>query len=106
MELPAPSPRVVAAVHAGARWLKAHAVYGQTYDPKLGVVARAGAGPTWARLYDPETLRPIFANRDGVKLFDASRLTDRRTGYAWFRGEAAATLRRYDAWAPRHPATP
>ena len=104
MELPDPSPRVVTAVHAGARWLRAHAVRGMAYDPRLGVVARPDAPPTWARLYDPETLRPMFANRDGVKLFDPSRLTDRRTGYAWFRGEAAAMLLRYDAWARRHPA--
>jgi PelA/Pel-15E family pectate lyase len=45
-----------------------------------------------------ETDRPIFANRDGVKLYDWNQLTDRRTGYAWFGTEPGSALKKYDKW--------
>jgi PelA/Pel-15E family pectate lyase len=50
------------------------------------------------------TNRPIFANRDGVLLYDFNLLTDRRTGYNWYGTEPAASLKSYAAWAPTHPA--
>ena len=61
------------------------------YDAN-GFRAQAGAGQLWARIAEIGTNRPIFANRDGVKLYDFDQLTDRRTGYSWFgdrsRGDA------------------
>jgi hypothetical protein len=52
------------------------------------------------------TGRPIFSNRDGVKLYDHSRLTDRHSGYRWFTRAPTALLAEYDRWAAAHPRTP
>jgi PelA/Pel-15E family pectate lyase len=103
MTLPNPDQRVVRAVHAAADWFRANAIMGYSYDFREGLAARAGAGPIWARLTEIGTRRPIFANRDGVKLYDWNKLTDRRTGYAWFGTEPAAALRKYDRWSRTHP---
>ena len=69
-----------------------------------GLRADPNGGPIWARLTEIGTNRPIFANRDGVKLYDWDKLTDRRTGYAWFGTEPAAALKEYDEWAQAHRA--
>ena len=44
----------------------------------------ADAPPLWGRLYEIGTNRVIMANRDGVKLYDWNKLTDRRSGYGWY----------------------
>jgi PelA/Pel-15E family pectate lyase len=103
MTLPNPDQRVVRSVHAAADWFRANAIMGYSYDFRDGLAPRAGAGPIWARLTEMGTRRPIFANRDGVKLYDWNKLTDRRTGYAWFGTEPAAALRKYDRWSRTHP---
>jgi PelA/Pel-15E family pectate lyase len=98
MSLPDPDARVVAAVHAAAAWFRAHAIMGYRYDVETGLQAEPGAGPIWARLSEIDTGRPIFANRDGVKLYDWNQLTDRRAGYAWFGTEPGSALKKYDRW--------
>lgn len=106
MSLRDPDPRVVEAVHAAAAWFRETAIYGFEYrHPEL--TAKEGAGPIWARFYEIGTNRPIFSNRDGTILYDWRELEDeRRRGYAWYRTGAADVLRRYEAWARRHPAVP
>ena len=103
MSLPSPNPAVVRAVHAAAGWFRTVAIHGYTYGSDFVLREQPGAGPIWARLYEIGTNRPIFANRDGVKLYDWNQLTDRRTGYAWFGTAPAATLRQYDSWAVTNP---
>jgi PelA/Pel-15E family pectate lyase len=102
MTLASPNARVVAAVHAAADWFKLTTINGYVYDAN-GLRAQAGAGPLWARIAEIGTNRPIFANRDGVKLYDFNQLTDRRTGYDWFGTAPAATLKTYATWALSHP---
>ena len=102
METPDPSPRVVAAVYAGAAWYRRVAIHDSVYvDQELRT--ERGAGPMWARLYEIGTDRPIFSNREGITLYDWNQLTDRRRGYGWFTVEPAATLKRYDRWVRTHP---
>ena len=103
MSVPSPEARVVEAVHAAAAWFRANAIYGYSYDFTAGRKAQPGAGPLWARMVEIGTDRPIFANRDGVKLYDYERLTDRRTGYGWYSEEPASALRQYERWSTRHP---
>jgi pectinesterase len=103
MDVDDPVDSVVAAVHDAAEWFRAHEIRGFDYSPPRGLVANARAEPLWARLTDLETDRPIFANRDGVKLYDYDRLTDRRTGYAWYSREPAAALKQYERWSGEHP---
>jgi PelA/Pel-15E family pectate lyase len=104
MELPDPDARTVAAVHAAAAWFRRSAIGGYHYDYRTGLETRPGAGPLWARMYELGTGRPLFSNRDGVRLYDWNQLTDRRSGYAWYTEQPRSTLRRYDKWARLHPA--
>jgi PelA/Pel-15E family pectate lyase len=106
MSIDQPSARVVAAVHGAAAWFRANAIYGYTYDFAAGRREQPGAGPLWARMVEIGSNRPIFSNRDGIKLYDYDRLTDRRTGYGWYAEEPRAALRQYERWAARHPASP
>jgi PelA/Pel-15E family pectate lyase len=104
MTLDAPTPAVTLAVHAAADWFRATQITGYVYDAAAGTyTAQAGAGPLWARIAEIGTNRPIFANRDGLLLYDFAKLTDRRTGYTWFGTWPKATLATYDTWAKTHP---
>jgi PelA/Pel-15E family pectate lyase len=103
MSLPTPDDDVVRAVHASAAWFRERAITGFRYDG-YGLRADPNGGPIWARLTEVGSNRPIFANRDAVKLYDWDKLTDRRTGYAWFGTEPAAALKEYDEWAQAHRA--
>lgn len=102
MSLPSPDAGVVRAVRAAAAFLRANAISGYAYDARDGLRASTGGTLLWARLYEIETHRPIFSNRDGVTLYDWNKLTDRRTGYAWFGTEPAAALKTYDTWSRHH----
>jgi PelA/Pel-15E family pectate lyase len=103
MTLTNPDARVVAAVHAAADWFKLTAITGYAYDDAGGFRPQAGAGSLWARIAEIGTNRPIFANRDGITLYDFAQLTDRRTGYAWFGTAPSASLKTYATWAVSHP---
>lgn len=105
MGVESPGPAVVAAVHDAAAWFRETAVYGYDYDNTRGeLVARTGAGPIWARLYEIGTNRPIFGDRDGVTRYDLTEVSEeRRRGYAWYSNVPVATLRRYDTWARQYP---
>lgn len=101
LDEPEQTPRVAAAVSSAARWFRANAIGGLSYEHY--VLRRSpGAGPLWGRMVDVGTGRPIFANRDGVKLDQYDRLTDRRTGYRWY---TAAPRRFLRDWSDRR-ATP
>ena len=99
----APSPAVVAGVHAAAAWLRARAITGMAYDRQTGPRPDPNAPLIWARLYELGTGRPMFSNRDGVKRYDWNELTDRRSGYAWYTREPASVLARYETWTARKP---
>jgi PelA/Pel-15E family pectate lyase len=100
MSLPT-NPEATAAVHAAASWFEAHETRGFRYGG-YGLVKDDNAPPLWARLTDLETGRPIFANRDGIKLYDWNQLTDRRSGYGWFGTEPATALAQYREWSRTH----
>lgn len=102
MELDAPSPEVVGAVHAAADWFRRSALADLVYEYGVGPRTVAGAPPIWARMYELGTGRPLFSNRDGVRRYRYDELTDRRQGYAWYSDQPRTTLRRYDAWARTH----
>lgn len=104
MRLPDPDARIVRAVAGAAAWLRARALYGFTYRGQQ-LRRHPGAGPLWARLYELGSGRPIFSDRNGVRLYDWNRLRDRRRGYNWFTAAPDTTLRTYASWARHHPPT-
>jgi PelA/Pel-15E family pectate lyase len=113
MGLPEPSPQAVAAVHAGAAWLRQAALSDIAWtatSPEAGRrrIASPGAGPIWARYYQIEPLRqpiqPVFGDRDRSIHDDVNELSlERRNGYAWYGTRPAEALAAYAGWSQRHP---
>ena len=102
MSLLKPDTSVIAAVYGANEWFASHAIRGYRYAG-YALTADASAGPIWPRLTDMVNDRPIFANRDGIKLYDFNKLTDRRTGYGWFGTEPEAVMRQFAAWKRVYP---
>jgi PelA/Pel-15E family pectate lyase len=102
MSLQSPNARVVQAVRSAIAWLEPLPIHGYSYV-KYELKPAAGAPPLWGRLYEIETNRVIMANRDGVKLYDWNKLTDRRSGYGWYTTRPATTLATYASWSKEHP---
>lgn len=102
MSLPKPSPQVIAAVEAGVQWYHDAQIdelrLTQTKEDRV-VTSDPSAPPIWARFYDIQTGRPIFAGRDGVirdRLADIEQ--ERRGGYAWYNYSGTKVFERYDEW--------
>ena len=65
-----------------------------------------GAGPIWARYYQIDTEKPIFADRNKTIHDDVSELSrERRNGYAWYTKDPLAALERFKQWNKEHPET-
>jgi PelA/Pel-15E family pectate lyase len=110
MSLDNPSPEVVRSIEAAVAWFEASKLKGIRVETKPDKTAPKGkdrvvvndpaAPPMWARFYDLETNKPIFADRDGVPKTNLADIGyERRNGYAWL-GTWPATLleKDYPAW--------
>jgi PelA/Pel-15E family pectate lyase len=102
MSLPRPNAQVIDAIHGAADFFAATRIDEFTYVDHV-LTKQAGAGPLWPRMYELGTNRPIFSNRDGIVLYDWSKLTDRRDGYVWYTDAPLLFRREYDRWARSHP---
>jgi PelA/Pel-15E family pectate lyase len=106
MSLDQPSPEVVRAVLAGARWFEKVAIAGIReirIDGDKRVVREPGAPLLWARFYEIPSMRPIFSGRDSVIKYDVAEIEpERRNGYAWYGAWGAKVARRYPTWAQNH----
>jgi PelA/Pel-15E family pectate lyase len=105
----APSPQLVASVHAGVAWLRGVALRDHAWtrtSPELGrrLVAQPGAGPLWSRYYDIASMKPIFGDRDRSIHDDVNELSlERRNGYGWYGTWPQQVLAAYEAWSREHP---
>ncbi|PPT95521.1 pectate lyase [Xanthomonas arboricola] len=90
---PSQSAQIKTSVEAAARWFDAHRMRDlatkKVDDPTqetgqdVILVAQPGAS-LWARFYDLQNQRPLYANRDGVALTEYMQVpNERRVGYAW-----------------------
>lgn len=102
MSIPRPSPEVIAAIDAGVAWYRGAQIDGLrlTLTPGDRVVTPdPSAPPIWARFYEIDTGRPIFAGRDGVIRYSLAEIEqERRGGYAWYNYSGTAVFARYDEW--------
>lgn len=115
MSIDRPNEDVVRAVNSAVRWFRVSAIHGiriKTVDAEDAtyefhstssdkvVVKDATAPPVWARFYELKTNRPLFANRDGKKVYKLSDVArERRTGYGWYGDWPRKLLEReYPEW--------
>lgn len=105
MQLPKPTPAIVESVRAGAALLRELAVRDRAFvkvDGARRLVMQPGAGPLWARFYDPVTLKPVFGDRDKSLHDDVNDISaERRNGYSWWGTWPAKALAQYDRWPAR-----
>jgi len=111
MEIPSPTPAIVAAVHAAAAWFKKTELHDVAWRPAPDGSGRTllkvpGAPPLWARYYEIGTDRPLFGDRDKSIHDDVTEISkERRNGYSWFNNGPTRALERYATWAKAHPAS-
>lgn len=105
MAIPEPSPDVITAIEAGVQWYRDAQIEGLRLESIAGefpdrvVHPDPSAPPLWARFYEIDTGRPIFAGRDGVVRYAMADIErERRAGYAWYNRSGTAVLRRYEDW--------
>lgn len=110
MDIPDPSPEVRNAVESAVAWFESAKILGKRYDRLTDADGRVrrvlsddpDAPPIWARFYDIETNKPFFCDRDGVKRWSLSEVSDeRQRGYAWFSTAPGNVLKNYQKWKTR-----
>ena len=116
MSINQPNVEVVASIKGAIAWFEKSKLTGIKWVPKPDstkmhgfdrvVVKDPDAGPLWARFYDIQTNRPIFAGRDSLVKYDVAEIEDeRRNGYAWYVDGAAELLsKEYPKWLAKHGA--
>jgi PelA/Pel-15E family pectate lyase len=94
------TPEITRAVESAVAWLQRVTLRGvrvervaappveffrHKTDFDVVVVKDQNAPPLWARTYEVGTDRPIFASRDGVKVYSLAEVDrERRTGSGWY----------------------
>ncbi|MBN2787601.1 MAG: pectate lyase [Paludibacteraceae bacterium] len=117
MRIKNPSKDIIAAVHAGVKWLEKSKLTGFKVERKplpknkyinneypfdLVVVEDATAKPIWARFYDLESNEPFLCNRNGERVYKLEDVSpERRTGYAWYGYWPEKVFKVYAEWKLR-----
>jgi PelA/Pel-15E family pectate lyase len=108
MQLPDPTAKEIAAVHAACAWFDKTKIEGKAFrvvgKESRKLVDAPGNGPIWARYYEIGTDRPIFGDRDKTIHDDVNEISsERRKGYGWYRDTPKRVLEHYRKWAKLHP---
>lgn len=103
LTVPRPTPEVVAAIEGAMNWLAAHALreveWDRTAMEGAGLVARPNGADLWARFYEIDTGKPIFADRDRSVHYTVTEISaERRRGYAWYITRPESLPAAYAAW--------
>jgi PelA/Pel-15E family pectate lyase len=100
-----PSREIIEAVEGAVAWFQEHKIEGKkcvVRDGTKKLVNDVEAEPMWARFYEIETMRPIFAGRDAVVKYDMSEIDNERImGYAWYVTTPCNVLEEYPRWKQR-----
>lgn len=112
ISLPNPDENIKRAVKAAADWFESVKIVGITVQTisdqaqpsgRDRIVVPKADGVMWARFYELETNKPIFAGRDAVKRYALAEIeNERRMGYSWYNDSPAKFLKTdFPAWAKK-----
>src|SRR5688572_11339952 len=112
MQIQQPDDRVRQAITSATKWFEKSAIRGKRYETirdkslKYGVDRRLSDDPNapllWGRFYEIETNKPMFADRDGVKRYAWSEVSEeRRAKYAWYGNWGEKVLSEFPKWERR-----
>jgi pectinesterase len=113
MKIGQPGSQIKNAINSGVQWLERSKITGYDYvdikdstqpNGRDRVLLPDNNGVVWARFYDIETNRPMFAGRDGVKKWSVTEIeNERRTGYGWYGTWPKKLLdKEYPAWLKKN----
>jgi PelA/Pel-15E family pectate lyase len=98
---------VVAAVDDAAAWLEKVALRDVVWDRSSypsKLVPKPGAELLWARMYELETDRPVFGDRDRLIHYEVGEISpERQKGYSWYSEYATSTLKAVKKWRSKLP---
>lgn len=100
MELDNPSPDIIQAVHAAAKWYEQTKIVGKTWVQGASQLTHdANAPAIWSRFYEIGTNKPIFGDRDDSIYYEVGKVSEeRRVGYAWYTTSPNNVLQKYQKW--------
>jgi PelA/Pel-15E family pectate lyase len=114
MSIPSPSKKVIDVIHHAVTWFRKIRLFGirvetvkapktkfmyHTVDFDRVVTHDSTAPPIWARMYDIQTGKPLFCNRDAKPVYSLAEVDrERRTGYSWYGYEPERVLLAYPHW--------
>jgi PelA/Pel-15E family pectate lyase len=114
MSLTHPSPEIIEAVQSAVKWLYDSRIFGirvktikapkKVYKYSTSTIDRviikdSNAPPIWARLYELETNKPLFCNRNSVPVYSLAEVDrERRSGYTWYHYEPERVFKQYHKW--------
>ena len=83
------SADVIRSINAAVRWFDSvkieNRAWGWNSDKSDKVVTYSSGSTIWARFYDLQYCKPLFADRDGQAYTDVTQISlERRTGYSWY----------------------
>ena len=83
------SPEVIRSINAAVKWFDSVKIenrkWGWNSDHSDKVVTYENGSTIWARFYDLQNSKPMFADRDGQVYYDVTQISyERRTGYSWY----------------------
>jgi pectate lyase len=101
MEIENPTPEIRRAIEGAVAWFeRVKIIPAPTPD-------NPNPEPQWARFYEIGTDRPIFADRDGVKVYSLDEIDKERvSGYRWFGNWGIRVREKYVQWSAKYGATP
>lgn len=100
MKLENPSPEIIQAIHAAAKWYEQTKMEGKTWTRgATRLTDDINAPPLWSRFYEIGTNKPIFGDRDDSIHYEIGEVSEeRRLGYAWFTTSPNSVLEKYQHW--------
>lgn len=114
MSIENPDKQIINSVKSAVKWFEKSRIYGirletvnaQPADYKYHstsvdriIVNDPEAPPIWTRFNELGTHKPLFCNRDGIKVYSMAEVErERRTGYAWYTYAPRQVLDKFSSW--------